>query len=67
MDEARARLEAKGTPPVQVAAMLTISAYQKAGGPTSRVSDDVAHILGRAARTIRDFATDYADRFRQSI
>ena len=57
-------MEASGTVPDQVEAMLAIAEYQKAGGPTSMVSDKVAHILGRPPRTIRDFARDHADRFR---
>ncbi|MFY9549720.1 MAG: SDR family oxidoreductase [Thermoanaerobaculia bacterium] len=66
MDETRARMEAEGAPRDQIAALLAISAYQRAGGPTSRVSDDVARILGRPPRTIRDFAKDYADQFREA-
>jgi uncharacterized protein YbjT (DUF2867 family) len=65
MDEARSRLEARGTPPDQIDAMLAILAYQRAGGPTSVVSDEVSRILGRPPRTIRDFARDHADRFRR--
>lgn len=63
MDEARARMGARGTPPDQVEATLAIAAYQKAGGPTSTVSDKVARILGRPPRTIRDFVQDHADQF----
>jgi uncharacterized protein YbjT (DUF2867 family) len=63
MDEARARMEARGLPAQLIDAMLAIAAYQKAGGATSRVSDSVQRILGRAPRTIRDFARDYADQF----
>jgi len=64
MDEARAQLESTGVPRDQIDAMLAISAYQKAGGPTAVVSDAVAHILGRPPRTIREFFTDHADAFR---
>jgi uncharacterized protein YbjT (DUF2867 family) len=64
LDQARARLEAKGTSRDQIEALLAISAYQRAGGPTSVVSDDVGRILRRPPRTIRDFVQDYADRFR---
>jgi len=64
MEEARQRMEARGTPPELVDAMLAIAAYQRAGGPTSMVSDNVERILGRPPRTIRDFARDYADAFR---
>jgi len=64
MDEARARMEAQGVPPVLVEATIAISEYQRAGGPTSIVSDKVERILGRPPRTVRDFARDYADRFK---
>jgi len=64
MEEARARMEARGTPPALIDAMLAIAEYQRAGGPTSLVSDKVQRILGRRPRTIRDFARDYADHFR---
>ena len=60
MDEARAQLESKGVPRDQIDAMLALSAYQKAGGPTAQVSDAVARILGRPPRTIREFFKDYA-------
>ncbi|MDQ3948790.1 MAG: SDR family oxidoreductase [Gemmatimonadota bacterium] len=63
MDEARARMEARGTSAAMIEAMLAISAYQKAGGPTAKVSDSVERILGRAPRTIRDFVRDYARHF----
>jgi uncharacterized protein YbjT (DUF2867 family) len=66
MDEARARMEARGTPPALIEAMLAISAYQKAGGPTAKVSDSVARILGRSPRTIRDFVGDYARHFERA-
>ncbi|MFO7262062.1 MAG: SDR family oxidoreductase [bacterium] len=64
MEEARERLEARGTPPELVDAMLAIAAYQRAGGPTSTVSDTVERLLGRPPRTIRDFARDYAQAFK---
>ena len=43
--------------------MLAIYAYQRAGGPTSVVSDKVARVLGRPPRTVRDFARDHAEHF----
>ncbi len=64
MDEARAKLESKDVPRDQIDAMLAISAYQKAGGPTAVVSDAVARILSRPPRTIRDFFKDHAGAFR---
>ncbi len=63
MEQARARLEAEGLSREQIEAMLAIAAYQKAGGPTSVVSDKVERILGRPPRSIRDFVQDHADAF----
>lgn len=63
MDEARARMEARGIDAQLIDAMLAIAAYQKAGGATSKVSDSVERILGRPPRTIRDFARDYGNQF----
>ena len=63
MDEARARMEARGTPKPMIDAYLAISAYQKAGGPTSMTSDKVERVLGRPARSVRDFVRDYARYF----
>jgi uncharacterized protein YbjT (DUF2867 family) len=63
-EEARVRMEARGVSRFLIDATLALAAYQKAGGPTERVSDDVARILGRPPRTIRDFARDHADAFR---
>ncbi|HEX7118761.1 MAG TPA: SDR family oxidoreductase [Longimicrobiales bacterium] len=64
IEEARSRMEARGVPEFLVDAQLAIAAYQKAGGPTARVSGDVERILGRPPRTVRDFARDHADAFR---
>jgi hypothetical protein len=58
-------MEAKGIPRAQIDAVLAIAAYQRAGGPTSVVSEDLARILGRPPRTIRDFVRDHAFAFRQ--
>jgi uncharacterized protein YbjT (DUF2867 family) len=63
MDEARARMQARGVPSELIDASLALFAYQKAGGPTAKVSDSVERILGRLPRTIRDFARDFADHF----
>lgn len=62
-DEMRARLERDGVAPDMIDSLLALAAYQKAGGPTERVSDSVQKILGRPARTIRDFARDYQRHF----
>lgn len=63
MDEARARMEARGVPAAGVEALLAIAAYQRSGGATATVSDKVERILGRPPRTMRDFARDYAAQF----
>lgn len=63
MEEMRARLERQGVAPKMIESLLALAAYQKAGGPTERVSDSVQQILGRAPRTIRDFARDYKRHF----
>ena len=63
MDEARARMEARGLPTNVITGTMALYAYQKAGGPTAKVSDSVERILGRRPRTIRDFARDHADQF----
>jgi uncharacterized protein YbjT (DUF2867 family) len=65
MEDARARMTARRIPGAMIDAMLAISAYQKAGGPTAKVSDSVQRILGRSPRTIRDFVRDYARHFRK--
>ena len=67
MEQARARLQARGVPPDQIDAQLAIAAYQKAGGPTSVVSGDVEQILGRAPRTIDEFVADHARAFDRLI
>ena len=63
MDEMRERLEGQGMNPKMIDSMLSLAAYQKAGGPTERVSESVAQILGREPRTIHDFVRDYREHF----
>src|SRR5439155_22147207 len=60
LEEARARLAARGVAAAAIDALLAIAAYQRAGGPTALVSPSVERLLGRRPRTIRDFARDYA-------
>jgi uncharacterized protein YbjT (DUF2867 family) len=66
MEEARSRMQARGLPANVINGTMALYEYQKAGGPTAKVSDSVERILGRMPRTIRDFARDYADRFSES-
>ncbi|HVH66698.1 MAG TPA: SDR family oxidoreductase [Gemmatimonadales bacterium] len=63
MEEARARLAARGVPAATIEATLAIAAYQRDGGPTARVSPAVERLLGRPPTTIRDFVRAYAARF----
>jgi uncharacterized protein YbjT (DUF2867 family) len=63
MDEARARMVARGASQESVDAVLAIAAYQKEGGPTATVSPTVQRLLGRPPRSLRDFVRDYAERF----
>lgn len=62
MDEAWSRLRAAGDPVWLVAARLAIAGYQRAGGPTERVTDTVERLVGRPPRSFRRFAEDHADR-----
>jgi uncharacterized protein YbjT (DUF2867 family) len=63
MEDARARLAARGVAAALIDATLAIAAYQKEGGATAVVSPSVQRLLGRPPRTIREFVRDYADRF----
>jgi len=63
MEEARARMAARGASPEAIDALLAISAYQKEGGPTATVSPTVERLLGRPPRSIREFVRDYAEQF----
>lgn len=60
-DEAWTRLRAAGLPPWRVGARLALAAYQRAGGPTERVTDTVERVTGRAPRTVADFARDHRE------
>ncbi len=66
MEAARARMEAQGLSAYLIEAMLAIATYQKAGGPTSMVSDKVERILGRPPRTLRDFVRDHIASFSEA-
>lgn len=63
MDEARRRMDASGMTAPLRDAMLAIQEYQRAGGPTAKVSPHLERILGRPPRTIADFARDCARSF----
>lgn len=63
-DEAWRRLRDAGMHTWRVAALLAIAAYQRAGGPTERTTDDVERITGRPATDVRTFAEDHASELR---
>lgn len=63
MEEARARMATRGVSPEAIDASLALAAYQRAGGPTAVVSPTVERLLGRAPRSVSDFARDYAAQF----
>lgn len=63
MDEMRERMEKQGINSKMIDSFLALAAYQKAGGATARVSNDVSEVLGREPRTVVDFAKDYKDNF----
>ncbi len=62
-DTARAAMVAEGVPPMFADAVVAIFAAQREGA-MSRVTDTVERLTGRPARTIADFAREYADAFR---
>lgn len=64
MEKMRERMENQGISASMIDSYLALAAYQKAGGPTAQVSTSVKEILGREARTVADFASDYYQRFK---
>jgi len=65
-DEAAQRMRAKGASEQSIEATLALATYQRAGGPTAKISEHVQQILGRPPRTVRDFAHDYGAQFTAS-
>lgn len=63
MEEMRTRMEKQGLAPKMIESYLALAAYQKAGGPTERTSNDVKEILNRNPLTIYDFADHYRNEF----
>ena len=62
-EQAAERMRAQGIDEGSIRGLLALAAYQRAGGATARVSEDVTKVLGRPARDVIGFAYDYADRF----
>lgn len=63
MDEMRERMQKQGISDKMIDSYLALAAYQKAGGATARVSEDVRNVLGREPRSVFDFAKDYKEYF----
>lgn len=64
MEDMRARMQKQGVSDKMIDSYLALAAYQKAGGATARVSEDVKKVLGREPRSIYDFANDYREEFK---
>lgn len=64
MEAMRTRMEKQGISSKMIDSYLALAAYQKAGGATARVSEDVKNVLGREPRSVFDFAQDYRDEFK---
>jgi len=63
MDEMRTKMIRNGIPIKTVDSLLALASYQKSGGATERVSQDVQNILGSPPRTLLDFTRDYRTEF----
>lgn len=63
LDQARSNLERRGLHGEHVDALMAILSYQREGGSTELVSPATEQILGRPARTVREFARDYVAAF----
>jgi uncharacterized protein YbjT (DUF2867 family) len=63
-EEARARRVREGVPPAVIESILAIGAYQRAGGKTVTITNTVAELTGRPARTVAEFVREHASAFR---
>lgn len=63
IEEARRRLVRAQAPVWMIEGVLALASYQRAGGPTATVSNGVFEVLGRPARTFRQFVRDHASAF----
>lgn len=61
IDEAWSRRRSAGQPLWLASAQLAIAEYQRAGGPTERVTDTVERVTGKPARTVYDFAEQHRE------
>jgi uncharacterized protein YbjT (DUF2867 family) len=63
LQEARQEMEQKGMPPALIETFISYDTAQR-NGETEIVSESVRTVLGKPARTLEDFARDYAGRFK---
>jgi uncharacterized protein YbjT (DUF2867 family) len=63
IEESRARLRGNHSPEWEGESALALWSYQRTGGPTAAISPDVARLLGREPRSLREFLQDHASVF----
>lgn len=64
MQEMRERMQKQGLNEKMIESYLALAAYQKAGGATARISDDVKNVLGRPPINVAEFAEHYKEHFK---
>ena len=62
-EQANARRIREGVPPAVIESILAIGAYQRAGGKTVTITNTVADLTGRPARTVAEFLKEHAADF----
>lgn len=62
-EEARGRLRTEGLPDWLVDSRLALASYQRAGGPTARITRDVFEVTGHPPRSMVRFAYDHLSAF----
>jgi len=63
IDEARQQMQNAGMPPFLIDTFISYDTAQR-DGKTAIVTDHVRSIIGKPARTVEQFAIDYADKFK---
>jgi uncharacterized protein YbjT (DUF2867 family) len=63
-EEARARRIREGVPPSVIESILAIGAYQRAGGKTVTITNTIAELTGKPARTVAEYVQEHAANFR---
>jgi hypothetical protein len=63
-EQARARRVREGVPPAVIESILSIGAYQRAGGKTVTITSTIADLTGRPPLTVAGFVREHASSFR---